>query len=119
MSSPLDPKRDLLRHTLATLAYRGGKALRGAPPGFEEFTAGPARQIPAASGDPAVASPAGASRTAGKILAHVGDLLDWGLALAEGRKEWNDSPALPWNQGVERFFALPWPAPPSTCSRDR
>ena len=29
-----DPKIDLLRHTVATVAYRGGKAVRGAPPEF-------------------------------------------------------------------------------------
>ena len=27
-------KRDFLRHTAATLAYRGGKAVRDAPAGF-------------------------------------------------------------------------------------
>mgnify|MGYP003701164317 CR=1 FL=1 len=30
MTSNSDPKRDFLRHTLATLAYRGGNALRSA-----------------------------------------------------------------------------------------
>ena len=30
-SDSIDPKRELLRHTLATLAYRGGKAVRNAP----------------------------------------------------------------------------------------
>jgi len=79
-------KRDLLRHAVATLAYRGAKALRGAPPAFESFRA--------AEG-----------RSAGEILAHIGDLLDWGLALAQGRKEWHDSPALPWPDGAARFFA--------------
>jgi hypothetical protein len=82
-----DTKRDLLRHTLATLAYRGAKALRDAPPAFESFRASEG------------------SRSAGQILAHIGDLLDWGLALAQGRKEWRDSPALPWPDGATRFFA--------------
>lgn len=50
MSAEPDPKRQMLRHTLATLAYRGGKALRGAPAGFAAFRAGEA------------------SRTAGEIL---------------------------------------------------
>src|SRR5439155_5079628 len=77
---------DFLRHILATLAYRGGKALRGAPPGFESFRATE-------------------GRSAGEILAHIGDLLDWGLALAQGRKEWHDSPELPWPDGAARFFA--------------
>jgi len=77
----------LLRHTVATLAYRGGKALRGAPPEFAAFRAGPK------------------TRTPGEILAHIGDLLDWALHLADGKHEWHDSPALPWDQGTARFFA--------------
>jgi hypothetical protein len=78
--------RALLRHTVATLAYRGGKALRGAPEGFAEFRAG------------------ATTRTPGQILAHVGDLLDWALALARGEKVWRDSPALAWQAGSQRFF---------------
>jgi len=79
-------KIELLRHTVATLAYRGGKALRGAPAGFEAFHAGPATRTPA------------------EILAHLGDLLDWALKLAEGKHEWHSSPPLSWDAGVERFF---------------
>ena len=37
--SNTDPKREWLRHTLATLAYRGGKAVRGASEGFAVFHA--------------------------------------------------------------------------------
>jgi hypothetical protein len=77
----------LLRHTVATLAYRGGKALRGAPPEFAGFRAGPQ------------------TRTPGEILAHLGDLLDWAVKLADGKHEWHDAPPLAWDQGVERFFA--------------
>jgi hypothetical protein len=78
--------REMLRHTLATLAYRGGKALRGAPPGFDTFRAGPG------------------SRAAGEILAHVCDLLDWALLLADGRQAWSDSGLSSWEQGSQRFF---------------
>jgi hypothetical protein len=80
-----DRKRELLRHTLATLAYRGGKTLRGAPPDFAEFRA------------------SGTSRTPAGILAHVGDLLAWALSIAEGRQRWRDSPPLPWDKGARRF----------------
>ncbi len=80
-----DGKRELLRHTLATLAYRGGKAIRGAPGEFADFTLGE--------------SP----RTAGRILAHVGDLMDWGLSMAEGKQAWKDSDPLSWEQESERF----------------
>jgi len=82
-----DPKRELLRHTVATLAYRGGKAVRGAPPEFAGFSA------------------AAKTRTPAQILAHVGDLLDWALAMARGKHEWHDSTPRPWDEEVNRFFA--------------
>src|ERR1017187_2879543 len=83
----MDEKTALLRHTLATLAYRGGKALRGAPAEFAEFRVGEPPRAP------------------GQILAHIGDLLDWALTLAEGKQAWHDSPPLAWEQGTARFFA--------------
>jgi hypothetical protein len=79
--------RELLRHAVATLAYRGGKTLRGAPEGFATFQA-PEK-----------------TRTPGQILAHVGDLMDWALSIAKGKQEWHNSPALSWEQGTQRFFA--------------
>ncbi len=82
-----DPGRDLLRHAVATLAYRGGKAVRGAPAGFADFRAR-----------------AGA-RTPAEILAHVGDLLDWALSIARGEQAWHDSAPLAWDAEVARFFA--------------
>jgi hypothetical protein len=85
MQMASDPKRDLLRHTIATLAYRGGKTIRGAPASFGEFP--------------------GALRTPGQILAHVSDLLDWALTMAEGKQRWQDSKPLPWDKEAERFFA--------------
>jgi hypothetical protein len=84
---PDDEKTLLLRHALATLAYRGGKALRGAPPEFAGFRAGPQTRTPA------------------EILAHLGDLLDWAVTLADGKQKWHDSPVLEWDQSVDRFFA--------------
>jgi hypothetical protein len=81
-----DPGRDLLRHALATLAYRGGKALRGVPSGFPAFQVGPS------------------SRTPGQILAHIGDLLDWAWHLARGAHVWNDSAPTEWDKDVARFF---------------
>jgi hypothetical protein len=82
-----DGGRAMLRHTLATLAYRAGKTLRGAPDGFAGFRAGET------------------SRTAGQILAHMGDLFDWAMTLANGKPAWHDSPQLSWDAEVERFFA--------------
>jgi hypothetical protein len=86
-TSNSDPKRELLRHALATLAYRGGKAIRGAPEGFAVFHV-----------DEGVRAP-------GQILAHIGDLMDWGLTIAIGKRTWNDSKPLAWEKEVERFFA--------------
>jgi len=37
--SSTDPKVELLRHTLATIAYRGSKAVRNAPESFADFPA--------------------------------------------------------------------------------
>ena len=82
-----DPARQLLRHTLATVAYRGGKALRGAPEAFATFHIGDKTRTPA------------------QILAHMGDLFDWALSIAQGKQAWKDSAPLPWNAEVERFFA--------------
>jgi hypothetical protein len=87
MSASPDPARQFLRHTLATVAYRGGKALRGAPETFAVFR----------SGD--------STRTPVKILAHIGDLFDWALSMAQGKAAWHDSEPLVWNAEVERFFA--------------
>ena len=83
----MDDKTALLRHALATLAYRGGKALRGAPPEFAHFSA------------------AAGTRPPGSILAHIGDLLDWALGLANGSREWHSSPVAEWEAGTARFFA--------------
>ncbi len=78
-------ERELLRHLLATLAYRGGKCLRGAPESFAQFQ-GSGGKTPLA------------------ILAHMGDLLEWALNLCQGQKRWN--PAVPqgWDQEEARFY---------------
>jgi len=87
MPDTLDAHVHFLRHALATLAYRGGKVVRGAPPEFAQFQASPD------------------SRTPGQILAHIGDLFDWALGLADGRHEWHDSAPLTWEKEIARFFA--------------
>jgi hypothetical protein len=83
----MDDKRAFLRHAVATVAYRGGKAVRGAPDGFASYT------------------PDGSPRTAATILAHIGDLYDWALTQAAGSEAWSDSQPLAWDREVERFFA--------------
>jgi hypothetical protein len=83
--STADPKRDFLRHTLATLAYRGGKAVRQAPAEFADFQ--------------------GAGRRPAQILAHVGDLLDWSLSMAQGKPKFVPSQPLTWEKEMARFFS--------------
>jgi hypothetical protein len=77
--------RELLRHAVATVAYRGGKAVRGAPSPFAKFRV------------------AEKSRTPVQILAHIGDLYDWVLSQAMGAEAWHDSKPLPWDQEIARF----------------
>lgn len=79
--------REMLRHTVATLAYRGAKAMRGAPDSFASFKASDTTRTPA------------------EILAHIGDLLDWALAIGKGDESWHNSEPLPWKEEIERFHA--------------
>jgi hypothetical protein len=83
----LDAKRELLRHTLATLAYRGGKAISNAPDHFATFRVYETTRTPA------------------EILAHIGDLLDWALRTAQGEQIYKRSSPLPWEEESARFFA--------------
>ena len=83
----MDETRALLRHMVATVAYRGGKAVRDAPATFASF-----------SGD-------SSDRTAVRILAHIGDLYDWALSQVQGAEAWRDSAPLEWERETERFFA--------------
>ena len=78
-----DGKIDMLRHAVATLAYRGGKALRGAPAEFASY----------------------GSRTPGQILAHLCDLFDWALTITDGKEAWHNSEPRAWDADVARFFA--------------
>ncbi len=78
--------RELLRHCLATAAYRAGKILRDAPESFGNYAAGESTRTPA------------------QIVAHMGDLFDWALSIAKGKPAWHDSKPLPWGQEISRFF---------------
>jgi hypothetical protein len=79
--------REFLRHTLATLAYRAAKTMRGAPATFADFRPGPASKTPV------------------EIVAHMGDLMDWGLSMASGSPRWNNTAPQGWEAECARFFA--------------
>lgn len=87
MTATSDPKRELLRHTLATVAYRTGKTLRDAPAGFATFRLGDG------------------TRTPGEILAHCCDLFDWAWHLAQGEHLWQPQPPQEWAVDLTRFFS--------------
>jgi hypothetical protein len=80
-------KREVLRHVVATVAYRGGIAVSDAPENFAEFRVDET------------------ARTAGEILAHIGDLLEGSLYLVKGEFVYLTSSPLPWGEGVSRFFS--------------
>lgn len=84
---PVDGKREVLRHLVATVAYRGGIAVSGAPEGFAVFRV---------NGD---------VRAPGEILAHIGDLLEGSLYLLRGEMVYLTSSPLPWGEEVSRFFS--------------
>ena len=77
-------ERDFLRHFLATLAYRGGHCLQGAPEGFARFDSGN-------------------GRTPLDILAHMGDLLDWSFSIAQGAARWRAAVPGTWELETARF----------------
>ncbi len=80
----MDEKRELLRHALATLAYRTTRALENAPITFGDFNGGGRRPV--------------------QILAHMGDLMVWSLSMALGSPTWRDTQPLEWHHEEQRFF---------------
>src|SRR5262245_23049174 len=81
-----DPARTLLRHIVATLAYRASKVLRDVPPGFAEFSGGPSGRKPVL------------------ILAHMADLMGWAVRMAEGEYLWRPEGTRDWDTELHRFF---------------
>src|SRR5262245_5366629 len=79
--------REFLRHTVATLAYRVAKTMRGAPASFAGFQPGPTTRPPV------------------EIVAHIGDLMDWGLSMAKGAGKWNTATPQAWDAECARCFA--------------
>ncbi|HUK63072.1 MAG TPA: hypothetical protein VLV15_07060 [Dongiaceae bacterium] len=83
----MNEKRQFLRHATAVIAYRGAKALRGAPPEFAHFKAGPTTRTPL------------------EILTHLGDLLEVSAARLKGPAQWNPMKPDTWEKQVARFHA--------------
>ena len=83
----MESKREVLRHMVATVAYRGGIACVDAPESFAAFR------------------PHETTRTPAEILAHIGDLLEGSLYLVKGEMIFLTSTPLPWKAEVTRFFS--------------
>ncbi len=88
-TTPANTARQMLRHTIATVAYRGGKAIANPPEGFAEFCVNEQDK--------------NLVRTPAQILAHIGDLFDWALHMAKGEYVWRDSAPLAWAEETSRF----------------
>ena len=80
-----DHARELLRHAVATVAYRAAKATRNAPAVFADFHAGDNVRTPI------------------QIVAHMADLYDWALSLAKGGWDYNQSTPQTWEREIGRF----------------
>ncbi len=76
----------MLRHLVATLAYRAAKVLRDVPPDFGGFQVGPAGRRPV------------------QIVAHMADLMAWAVTLAHGAYVWKAEGSDDWNTERGRFF---------------
>jgi hypothetical protein len=81
-----DPSRAVLRQLAATLAYRAAKVLRDVPDGFGDRSFGDATRQPV------------------RIVAHMADLMTWGVAMAGGGREWKAEGGGDWATEVDRFF---------------
>src|SRR3989441_4603904 len=86
-TDPVNETRQFLRHATPTIAYRGAKALRGAPPEFAHFKAGPTTRTPL------------------EILAHIGDLLEVSARRLSGPTQWKEVPPDTWERQTARFHA--------------
>src|SRR5687767_6298743 len=78
---------EVLRHMVATLAYRAAKVLRDTPEDFAGTAAGPG------------------ARRAVQIVAHLGDLMAWGVTIAKGDYVWTAGGSDDWDVEVDRFFS--------------
>jgi hypothetical protein len=67
----MNAARDQSQQFLATVSYRAAKVLRDAPVHFA--SRGPDDRPPS------------------RILAHLGDLLDWALSQAAGHEQWHNA----------------------------
>jgi hypothetical protein len=76
----------MLRHTVATLAYRAEKVLRDVPDGFADHRLAPGVRTPL------------------ELVGHLGDLIEWATRTAQGHMIWKAECIGEWNADVARFY---------------
>jgi hypothetical protein len=80
-------ERAMLRHAVATLAYRSEKVLRDVPVGFAEQRLAPGVRTPV------------------ELVGHLGDLMEWATRAAHGDWRWKAESVGRWDADVDRFYA--------------
>jgi hypothetical protein len=85
LSNPVS--RAVVRHLLATLAYRAAKVLRDVPADFAHRDFGSATRSPV------------------QIVAHMADLMTWAHSITRGDYTWKAEGSDAWGVEVDRFFA--------------
>ena len=78
--------RAVVRHLVATLAYRVAKVLRDVEPGFAQASFGESTRKPVL------------------IVAHMADLMAWAISLTRGAYDWKALGSDDWDVEVARFF---------------
>jgi hypothetical protein len=76
----------VVRQLAATLAYRAAKVLRDAPASFPQQAFGESTRPPV------------------RIVAHMADLMAWGVTIADGDIKWKADGSDEWDREVARFF---------------
>jgi hypothetical protein len=86
-AQPVTSAREVLRHFVATLAYRAAKVLRDVPAEFGQTTFGSATRRPVL------------------IVAHLADLMSWAITMTQGDVKWKADGSDDWTVEVNRFFS--------------
>lgn len=81
-----NPELRPVRQLAATLAYRAAKVLRDVPPDFAHYKCGASTRRPV------------------DIVAHMADLMAWGVTIAKAEIKWVAGGSDDWDHEVGRFF---------------
>jgi hypothetical protein len=86
-TEPMSAAEVVLRHFVATLAYRAAKVLRDVPSEFGKASFGSTTRRPVL------------------IVAHLADLMSWAITMTQGDVKWRAEGSDDWDVEVKRFFS--------------